>query len=120
MLCAAREIMYTKNIYKPRKYPIIMSFWQEPIKIGNLKVPRFIAGPLDGITDSPFRRLVRQFSPEELQYTEMRHVGCVANDKGGTRSLRFDVHERPLSYQIAANSIDFIDTAIERILAKGG
>ena len=96
-----------------------MNFWQEPIKIGSLKVPRFIAGPLDGITDSPFRRLVREFSPEELQYTEMRHVGCVANDKGGKRSLRFDVHERPLNYQIAANSIDFIDVALERIIQKG-
>jgi len=96
-----------------------MSFWQEPIKIGSLKVPRFIAGPLDGITDSPFRRLVRHFSPEELQYTEMRHVGCVANDKAGFRSLRFEVHERPLNYQIAANSIDFIDAALDKILAKG-
>jgi len=96
-----------------------MSFWQEPIKIGSLSVPRFIAGPLDGITDSPFRRLVREFSPQELQYTEMRHVGCVAHDKGGKRSLRFEVSERPLNYQIAANSIDFIDAALEKILEKG-
>lgn len=96
-----------------------MSFWQEPLKIGSLTVPRFIAGPLDGITDSPFRRLVRDFSPEELQYTEMRHVGCVANDKSGRRALRFDVNERPLNYQIAANSIDFIDAALDKILEKG-
>ncbi len=96
-----------------------MNFWQEPIKIGSLKFPRFIAGPLDGITDSPFRRLVREYSPEELQYTEMRHVACVAHDKTGVRSLRFDVHERPLSYQIAANSVDYIDAALDKILAKG-
>jgi len=49
----------------------------------------------------------------------MRHVACVAHDKTGVRSLRFDVHERPLSYQIAANSVDYIDAALDKILAKG-
>lgn len=96
-----------------------MSFWQERLKIGSLEVPRFIAGPLDGITDSPFRRLVREFSPEELQYSEMRHVACVAHDKGGKRSLNFDVNERPLNYQIAAGSTEYVEKALERIIEKG-
>lgn len=96
-----------------------MSFWQEKIKIGSLHVPRFIGGPLDGITDSPFRQLVRDFSKDELLYTEMRHVACVANDKGGARALKFAQFERPLNYQIAANKIDCIPTACEKILAAG-
>lgn len=94
-----------------------MSFWQEKITIGSLSFPRFIGGPLDGITDSPFRQLVREFSKDELLYTEMRHVACVAHDVGGAKSLKFDQLERPLNYQVAANSTDYIEAAVEKILA---
>lgn len=96
-----------------------MSFWHEKIKIGDTYYPRFIGGPLDGITDSPFRRLVREFSQEELLYTEMRHVACVANDKGGMKALAFEQWERPLNYQISANKIEFIKPACDRILQAG-
>lgn len=96
-----------------------MNFWQEKITIGSLSLPRFIGGPLDGITDSPFRQLVREFSKDELLYTEMRHVACVAHDVGGAKSLKFDQLERPLNYQVAANSTDYIEAAVEKILAAG-
>lgn len=96
-----------------------MNFWHDTVKIGNLHIPRFIGGPLDGITDAPFRQLVRDFSKEELLYTEMRHVASVATDKDGSRTLRFESLERPLNYQISANQLDFIAPAIEKILAKG-
>lgn len=96
-----------------------MNFWQSPLKIGNLSFPRFIGGPLDGITDSPFRQLVREFSKEELLYTEMRHVACVAHDKGGMRTLKFEQFERPLNYQVAANSTNFIEAACDKILQAG-
>ncbi|MBV8660911.1 MAG: tRNA-dihydrouridine synthase, partial [Candidatus Dependentiae bacterium] len=75
-----------------------MSFWQEDIKIGNVSVPRFIGGPLDGITDSPFRQLVRQFSKRELLYTEMRHVRSILTPMGGKLALDFEQMERPLSF----------------------
>lgn len=96
-----------------------MSYWQGKLQIGNVSYPRFIGGPLDGITDSPFRKLVREFSPQELLYTEMRHVACVANDKGGQRSLKFEQLERPLNYQVAANKLEYVDLAVEKILASG-
>jgi|ERR1700733_711011 len=73
-----------------------MNYWHEKIKIGNLSFPRFIGGPLDGITDSPFRKLVREFSSQELLYSEMRHTGSVANEKGGIKALEFNQLERPL------------------------
>ena len=79
----------------------------------------FIGGPLDGITDSPFRLLVREFSTQELLYTEMRHVGCISHDRGAAKALKFQQIERPLSYQIAANKIELIPPAIEKILAAG-
>lgn len=94
-----------------------MGYWQEKVKIGTLEVPRFMGGPLDGITDSPFRKLVRRYSKDELLYGEMRHVGCVANDKGRSKSLVFDQNERPLNYQVSANKLEFLEKACERILA---
>ncbi len=96
-----------------------MSYWNEKVKIGHLSFPRFMGGPLDGVTDSPFRKIVRQFSKEELLYTEIRHVACVANDKGGIKALAFEQMERPLNYQVTANSTNFIKLACEKVLAKG-
>lgn len=96
-----------------------MNYWHEKIKIGSLSFPRFIGGPLDGITDSPFRKLVREFSQDELLYSEMRHTGSVANEKGGIKALDFQELERPLNFQFAANKLDFIAPAVEKVLAKG-
>lgn len=96
-----------------------MNYWHEKIKIGNLSFPRFIGGPLDGITDSPFRKLVREFSSQELLYSEMRHTGSVANEKGGIKALEFDQLERPMNFQFAANKIDFIETACHKVLQRG-
>ena len=95
------------------------SFWREKIKIGTLEVPRFIGGPLDGITDSPFRRLVRQFSRDELLFGEMRHVSFIAHAKQGANSLRFCQSERPFNFQVSANQVTAIEEACERIVAAG-
>lgn len=96
-----------------------MSYWSEKIKIGNLEFPRFIGGPLDGITDSPFRKVVRTFSPQELLYGEMRHVGCVSHEKSTQKALAFEQSERPFTYQVSANSLAFIEQACEKIVAAG-
>lgn len=96
-----------------------MNYWNEKITIGNLSFPRFIGGPLDGITDSPFRKLVREFSSDELLYTEMRHVACVSNATGGAKALKFEQLERPINFQVAANAVKFIEPACEKIMASG-
>jgi tRNA-dihydrouridine synthase B len=96
-----------------------MNFWNDGIRIGGLTFPRFIGGPLDNITDSPFRQLVRDFSRDELLYTEMRHVASVAHDVSGVRSLKFAQSERPLNFQVSANRIEDIDHAIEKIVSTG-
>ena len=96
-----------------------MSYWNENVQIRTLSFPRFMGGPLDGVTDSPFRKIVREFSPDELLYTEMRHVACVANDKGGAKALDFDQLERPLNYQMTANGIKFIEQACQKVLSAG-
>jgi len=96
-----------------------MSYWKEKLKIKNLTFPRFLGGPLDGVTDSPFRKLVRQFSKQELLYTEMRHIACVAHEASDPKSIKFEQFERPLNYQFAANKIDFIEKACDKVLQKG-
>jgi tRNA-dihydrouridine synthase B len=96
-----------------------MNYWNEKLKIGSLVFPRFVSGPLDGVTDSPFRRLVREFSPDVLVYSEMRHVSCVANEKGGTKALAFHESERPLNFQLTANSTEKIEQACQKVLERG-
>lgn len=95
-----------------------MSYWLGKVKIKNLEFPRFMSAPMDGVTDSPFRKLLRKFSKDELLYTEMRHVACVANEVD-KKSLRFDISERPLNFQFAVNKVDFIEKACELVLKKG-
>jgi tRNA-dihydrouridine synthase B len=93
-------------------------FWQGKIKIGNSLYPRFMSAPIDGVTDSPFRQLIRDFSPSELLFTEMRHVALVANEKTGI-SLRYNKQEMPLEFQVSTNKTDFIEKAVEKIIAAG-
>lgn len=112
--CKYANLLVPRYLYKIR---ITVGYWQEKVKIGNLLVPRFMGGPLDGITDSPFRKLVRLFSKEELLYGEMRHIGSISHDKGYVKALNFDQIERPLNYQVSANKLDFIEKACERIIS---
>lgn len=93
-------------------------FWIETIDLGGLKVPRFMAAPLDGVTDSPLRQLIREFSPTELLMSEMRHVSHVAHDKHN-QTIKYEQLEHPLGYQFSANKIDFIEASVEKVIAAG-
>jgi tRNA-dihydrouridine synthase B len=94
------------------------SFWHESIAFGSLKVPRVMAAPLDGVTDSPLRQLIRRFSTTELLYTEMRHIACVANSRVPTL-FSYQACEQPLAYQISANNTRWIEEAVEAIVSHG-
>lgn len=96
-----------------------MDYFNSHVKIKHLSYPRFMGGPLDGITDSPFRKLVRDFSKDELLYTEMRHVRSIVTPKGGALALDLAQFERPLNFQVSANSVEFIEQACEKILQTG-
>ncbi len=94
------------------------SFWQEKITIGSFSIPRFMAAPLDGVTDSPLRQLIREFSPDIMLYTEMRHVAAVVNEKTD-HSLKYKSIEHPLVFQFSANSERFVDEAVEKVHNAG-
>lgn len=78
-----------------------------------------MSGPLDGVFDSSFRQLVRQFSKDNLLYTEMRHVGCIVHDETGKAAFDFLPSERPLAYQLAAHDLESLEEACERIMKAG-
>lgn len=94
------------------------NFWTESLRIDNLVIPRFMAAPLDGVTDSPLRQVIREFSKDELLMTEMRHVSHVAHEKE-PRSLKYKQEEHPLAFQVSANRVNDIDTAVEKVIASG-
>lgn len=94
------------------------SYWQESLFLRGKKYPRFIGGPLDGYTDTPFRMLVRKFSPDHILYSTIRHVACIAHKQGAERALKLDPHDHPLIFQITANSPDYLLQAVELILQK--
>ena len=96
----------------------IESFWQQKIRIGGHTVPRFMTAPLDGITDSPMRQIIREFSPDVLMFAEMRHVDMVAN-VSSNQVLQYEALEQPLVFQFSANRTPFIGKAVERVLAAG-
>lgn len=91
-------------------------FWQEKITLGKLSFPRVMSAPVDGITDSPMRQMIRQFSPDELLFTEMFHISCVANDKR-ERCLKIDPVEHPIGFQISGSSTEFLEKAIQKIIS---
>jgi len=93
------------------------SFWSETIRFGSLEVPRFMVAPLDGVTDSPLRQLIRRFSKTELMFTEMRHVAGVANSTKDPALFAYKPEEQPLAYQVSANKTEWIEAAVEKIIA---
>jgi len=94
-----------------------MSFWHEKLRIGTLCVPRFIGGPVDGVTDSPFRQVVRTHCPDSLLFSEITHVNYLAHARQKVKALEFCQSERPLIFQISANTTDRLAEACELVLA---
>lgn len=94
-----------------------MSYWNSELRIGSLSVPRFIGGPLDQLTDAPFRLVTRMFCEPALLYTEIRHVAAVVNMP--RPRLAIDKKARPLNFQMTASSTEYIAQACEIVLEQG-
>lgn len=94
-----------------------MNYWNNELKIGTYSFCRFIGGPVDGVINSPFRCLIREFSPHALLYTEIRHVNAVIRvptDKW--RPLQI---EQPINFQMTAQNPQNIAAACEQVFASG-
>lgn len=94
-----------------------MSYWNESVVIRSRSYPRFIGAPLDGVTNVPFRKTVRIFSPDVLLYTEICHADTVVFGK--KEAWAPDPSDVPINFQIAASDETFIVQACERVLELG-
>jgi tRNA-dihydrouridine synthase B len=94
-----------------------MKYWNSQLIIKNRPFGRFIGSPLDGVTNQPFRKVVRLFSPTALMYTEICHCDTIVHSQ--PRSWGLEVGEPYINFQMSAAGESFIEAACERVLDQG-
>jgi len=81
--------------------------------------PPVVLAPLAGFTDSPFRRIVKEFSAG-LTYTEMvSSMGVYFKDKKTLELLNFEEEERPIAAQIFGHDPDSMAYAAKYVEESG-
>ena len=96
---------------------LIMNYWNSSLIIGKSSFGRFIGSPLDGITNQPFRKTVRLFSPNALMYTEICHCNTIVYCEPVVWGL--ERGEPHINFQMSAADETFIEAACELVLAQG-
>jgi nifR3 family TIM-barrel protein len=94
-----------------------MDYWNSQLTIGSRSLGRFIGSPLDGVTNVPFRKTVRLFSPEVLMYTEICHCDTIVNRD--PRHWGLEVGEPQINFQMTTADASYVVPACERVLAHG-
>jgi len=85
------------------------------VKIGEFNLKSNIAlAPMAGITDSAFRQIVRQYSPNCLLVTEMLSSEALMWNKEQEITFCEDF-EHPIAYQIAGHKPDLMAKAAQKI-----
>jgi tRNA-dihydrouridine synthase B len=91
-----------------------------PLQIGDVVVnSRVLQSPLSGVTDLVFRRLVRQFAPESMLYTEMVHASQVCHVRELPKLMEIDPQEQPISIQLFDCRPHFLAEAAQCAVAEG-
>ncbi len=100
------------------KRPLIS--YHTPLKIGSLTIEsRVLQSPLSGVTDLVFRRLVRQYAPKSMMYTEMVSAKEIHHLKEIPRIMEIDPDEQPISIQLFDCRPDFMAEAARKAVAQG-
>jgi tRNA-dihydrouridine synthase B len=91
------------------------------LNIGNLKItPNLVLAPMAGVTDSSFRRLIKELSGVGLIVTEFISVeGITRGNMRTHRMMKFLPEERPLSIQIFGYDDERMVAAAEIIEEAG-
>lgn len=86
------------------------------IRIGNVVIPgRISLSPMAGISDSPTRRICRQFGAA-FSYTEFVNTDeLIHRAPKAMKLLRYESDERPITFQIFGNRLENIVQAAEII-----
>jgi tRNA-dihydrouridine synthase B len=94
--------------------------WTTPLKIGSVTLEsRVLQSPLSGVTDLVFRRLVRQYAPQSMMYTEMVSAKEIHHLKEMPRIMEIDPDEEPISIQLFDCRPDFMAEAARKAVAQG-
>ena len=91
------------------------------LRIGNIKIsPNLVLAPMAGVTDSSFRRLIKELTGVGLIVTEFISVeGLTRGNMRTHRMMKFLPEERPLSIQIFGYDDDRMVAAAEIIEEVG-
>lgn len=95
----------------------VLQYWKDSVVIRSQVYPRFIGAPLDGVTNVPFRKTIRLFSPAVLLYTEMCHADTIV--QGDYREWALDSSDIPVNFQVAAADETYIMKVCERLVEAG-
>lgn len=91
-----------------------------PLKIGSVFVDsRVLQSPLSGVTDLVFRRLVRQYAPKSMMYTEMVSAKEIYHLQQLPTIMAIAPGEDPISIQLFDCRPDFMAEAAQKAVAEG-
>ena len=91
-----------------------------PLKIGSVVVnSRVLQSPLSGVTDLVFRRLVRQYAPKSMMYTEMVSAKEIYHLQELPTIMAIAPDEDPISIQLFDCRPDFMAEAAKKAVAQG-
>ena len=74
------------------------------LKWAEMPRPIVCLAPMDGITDSPYRRLVRRFNPEVVLFSEFTSADGFLRSEKVRQRLDFQFEEHPYFVQLFGNS----------------
>ncbi len=82
-----------------------------PLKIGNLTVPPVVGAPMAGVTDQPFRRIIRRFG-KELLFSEMVLASSLVHAHRQTRKMALcERGDFPVAVQLEGSKPDVMAEA---------
>lgn len=83
---------------------------QTPLQVGPVTInSRVMLAPMAGVTDVPFRQLVRQWAPDSLICTEMiSSNGLVYSKRNNAPILDKTDTDQPIAFQLAAHKEDVL------------
>ena len=91
-----------------------MSFWHQ------LSQPIIGLAPMDGVTDSVFRRVVAEKGKPDVIFTEFTNVGDICRGRGADLdSLRYAEVERPIIAQLYGKDPELFFQAAHVVGALG-
>ncbi|MBP5158776.1 MAG: tRNA dihydrouridine synthase DusB [Lachnospiraceae bacterium] len=85
------------------------------MNIGGIEVGRYVLGPMAGVTDLTYRKIVKSFGAD-LVYTEMVSAkGIMYNNKNTEPLITIDESERPVALQLFGSDEKIMSEMAKRI-----